>query len=309
MAEFCRVASLRTGLVVTALVGGILVAFSTVAIAQIDDDKVFNLSTAESLHAAEDSTTVIERYEPRIEPGRFEFSLTLGYYGLSKTLLEHDQMIYKANTQFFYYGDVSLEGESAFTPFLHAAYNVTPYLAVEGCLGLAFSEYNATISHARAVSPEGGEPEIVEPGEIGEFDAERRSVLGIFTNVNAVLYPLNIGNEGKGRWHPYVTAGLGRAQYDMDSNYTDKGAAALNLAFGGGLRLIADDMISVRFEVLQMVHDIEFTPAKNFEVRDEGTVVIPVYQFARNGFPSEVEEYSSNSLGSLAWSLGVTASF
>jgi hypothetical protein len=297
MSEFSRVALLCTALS--------LLAGATVA--QIDDDKVFNLSTSETVETKVDSVAVVKHYEPRIEPGKFEVSLTLGFLGLSKTLLQHDQIIYKATSELFYYGDVTLKGDPAFTPFLHLGYNINEYLAVEAHLGMAFSEYNSTIENAHSVNPEGGLPSDVT--EIGQYDPEHRSVLGIFTNLNAVLYPLNFRNEGKGRWHPYLTAGVGRAQYDMDSNYTDSAASSLNTSFGGGLRFIADDMISVRFEILQMFHDIQFSPAEYFDTRDDGTVRVPVYEFAPSGSYSQVESYKSQSLGSLAWSFGITASF
>lgn len=278
-----------------------------VAAAQIDDDKIFDLSTSEATEAEADSATVLEKWEPRIEPGKFEASLMLGYLGLSKTLLQHDQMIYKATSELFYYGDVTLKGESAFTPFLHLGYNVNEFLAVEAQFGMSFSEYNSTITNPAAVNPEGGTPVVVE--EIGEFDPEHRSVLGVFTTVNAVVYPLSFRNEGRGRWHPYLTAGVGGAQYDLDSNYTDEAATSFNTTFGAGIRLIADDMISLRFEVVQMFHDIEFTPAEWFDSRDDDTVKVPVYEFAPSGTYTEVESFESQSLGSLAWSLGITASF
>jgi hypothetical protein len=297
MSEFSRAALLCTALIL----------FAGAAVAQIDDSKVFSLSTSETTEAAVDSVVVVEHYEPCIEPGRFEASVTLGYLGLTKTLLQHRQMIYKATSELFYYGDVTLNGASAFTPFLHLGYNVTEFLAVEAHFGMSFSEYTATIGTAYAVNPEGGSPSPVVA--IGEFDAEYRSVLGVFTNVNAVLYPLGYFREGKGRWQPFLVAGVGRAQYDMDSNYTDNPASAVNTSFGAGIRLIADDMISLRFEVLQMFHDIEFTPAEYFDTRDEGTVRIPLYEFAPSGEYTPITKFESQSLGSLAWSLGITASF
>ncbi len=297
MSEFSRAALLCTALILLA----------GAAVAQVDDDKVFNLSTSETAEAKVDSVDVATRFEPGIEPGKFEVSLMLGFLGLSKTLLEHDQMIYKATSELFYYGDVTLKGDAAFTPFLHVGYNVNEFLAVETVFGMSFSEYNSTIENPSAVNPEGGTPSIVT--EVGEFDPEHRSVLGIFATVNAVLYPLSFSNEGKGRWHPYVTAGLGGAQYDMDSNYTDEASTAFNATFGGGIRFIADDMISLRFELLQMFHDIEFTPAEYFDSRDDDTVLVPVYEFAPSGSYTPVESFESQSLGSLAWSIGIVASF
>jgi hypothetical protein len=297
MSEFSRVALLCTA--------SILLAGAVTA--QVDDDKVFNLSTSGVTEVVVDSVVTVTRFEPRIEPGKFEVSLSLGFLGLTKTLLQHDQMIYKATAELFYYGDVALKGQSAFTPFLHVGYNLNTYLAVEAQLGISFSEYNSVIENAHAVNPEGGSP--VNVDEVGEFDPEHRSVLGVFTNVNAVLYPFSFRNQGKGRWHPYVTAGVGRAKYDMDSNYTDDAASAFSTDIGAGIRFIADDLISIRFEILEMIHTIEFAPAEYFDTQEEGTVVVPVYEFAPSGWYTPIESFESQSLGGLVWTLGVTASF
>ena len=70
--------------------------------------------------------------------------------------------------------------------------------------------------------------------------------------------------------------------------------------------LTADDLISVRFEVTKNFNNLKFEPAENFEIRDEGTRPIPL-----TTYPTEepVTEYESQSLTSLAWAIGFTASF
>ena len=130
MSEYSRAALLCTALILLA----------GAAQAQLDDDKEFSLATTQVTKAVAATTVAQEQYEPRIEPGKFELGLTLGVLGLNTTLLQRDQMIYKATSELFYYGDVSLGGQSAFTPFLHLAYNVKPYLALEAKFAISFSD-------------------------------------------------------------------------------------------------------------------------------------------------------------------------
>ena len=101
--------------------------------------------------------------------------------------------------------------------------------------------------------------------------------------VNGLIYPLGFGGGVKGRWHPYLTGGFGYALYDLDSNYTDSSASGLNLDAGAGIKLIADNLIFVRAELLYQVHDIQFEPGKYFDQRDANTVRVPVLEFDNLG--------------------------
>jgi len=273
------------------------------------EEETFNLSTTGTadvdLEAEEEEE--VAAYVPRIEPGKFEIALTLGYMGLSKTLLQHDQIIYKATDELYYYGDVDLKGKSAFAPVLHLDYNLTSWFALEAKGTISFTDYLSDITNRSAVSPEGGTPE-TDP-EFGEFDRESRSVLAFIADLNAVWYPLNMGGSRESRWHPYLTGGLGQAIYNIDSNYTDETASGFDFNIGAGVRLIADDLVSLRVEVVQHFHDIEFTPAEFFDVYNDGTVRVPVYEFDEVGQYDRVESFESQALGSLVWSIGIVASF
>jgi len=57
------------------------------------------------------------------------------------------------------------------------------------------------------------------------------------------------------------------------------------------------------------VHSSEFEPAEYFDVRDEGTVKVPVYEFDDFGNYSEVESFSKQTLGGLAWQIGFGITF
>jgi len=254
----------------------------------------------------------MEMWEPKIEGGTIEVSFAFGFLDFNKVLWEHDQIIYKYTTDATYWGDVKIKGESAFNPVLRLGYNLTDWISIEGIAGLAITEYNSTITNRRSRENKPGAPIIDDP-PLGEFDAELRSLLTINASVNAVLYPLSIFDDGTGKLHPFVTGGIGAMWYEMNSNYFDGASAADDVNFGGGLRILVDKNISVRFEVIAHMNEIEFTPADNFSTRNEGTVVVPLNEYPRNedGSVNEqvVTKYSSQSLTLLNWSIGVQGSF
>ena len=273
------------------------------------DEKVFNLIVGDDGPAViEEEVDEGPRYEPQIEPGRWSLSLTLGYVGSGGTLFEHDNLIYKALDDAFFYGDVAIEAESAFTPIIRVGHNLTAWLALEAQLGLAFAEYTASIDNPFSVDPFGLESPVAVV-ELGEFDRENRSVLMAVTNINAVFYPFNLDGDGRGRWQPYLTGGLGYAMYNIDSDYTDSGAGGINVNAGIGVALIADDLITVRAELLYQIHSIEFEPGDYFQQRDAGTVTVPVYEFTDTGQYDEVQAFGSNTLSSLTWQIGFQLGF
>ncbi|PID81817.1 hypothetical protein CSB20_01020, partial [bacterium DOLZORAL124_64_63] len=145
-----------------------------------------------------------------------------------------------------------------------------------------------------------------------EFDLEARSLLTINAGVNALLYFLNMDGNGEGRFHPFVKAGVGNVWYSMNSNYVDDAASALDFSIGGGARLLADRNVSVRLDVTYHLNSLEWTPAEFFTERDEETVLIPLDEFPMEGtglHQRPIRSFDSNSIGSLAFSLGVQGSF
>jgi len=274
-----------------------------------EDEKVFNLVIGEDVEEEEaEEEAVEERYEPAIEPGEWSVALTLGYFGLDKTFLQHERLIYKATDEAFFYGDMEFQGQSAFNPILRVGYNLTAWLALELQGGLTFVDYEASVTDPMSVDPvEAANPAPVL--EVGEFDLERRSALVAVGNVNGVWYPLNMDGDGRGRIHPYVTGGVGMAAYNLDSNYIDETASSVNVNLGGGVRVVVDEVISLRAEVLYQVHTIEFEPAELFDERDEGTVTVPVYEFDEFGGYDRVDSFASETLGGLSWQLGFQIAF
>lgn len=266
-------------------------------------------SAVEELDIEEEELDI---WEPGLKRGTVEISFGFGFTDFNKILWQNDQIIYKYTTDATYWGDVDIKSESAFNPVLRLGYNLTDWFSLEGIGGAAFAAYTSTITNRRLRENKPNAPIIDDP-PLGEYDAENRSLRTLQASLNAVVYPLSLFGDAKGKFHPFVTGGVGGMWYEMNSNYFTGTSVANDYSFGGGLRLLADKNISVRFEVLVHINTIEFTPADNFTLLDEGTLVIPLNEYPRNPDGSVTEQvitkYDPQSLSLLNWSIGVQGSF
>jgi hypothetical protein len=302
--------------VVALLLLAFILAFGP-AIAQqepSEEDPTFKLlrdsGTADS--ALEIGEEEEEIWIPGLRKGTVEVSFALGVLNMKSTLLEHEQIIYDYTEQATYWGDTKLEGNNAFSPMLRIGYNLSPWLCLEGVTSLSFSEYSSSIVNRHRRSNEPGSGVDFEEPALGEFTAEKRSLLTINAGLNASVYFLNLDGDGGGRWHPYATAGVGNIWYSVNSNYVDDAASALDYNFGGGVRLLADQNISIRFEVVYHINTFAFTPSDRFTELNEGTVVVPIDEFPIIDEIQQqirVTEYSENSIGALGISIGIQGSF
>ena len=254
-------------------------------------------------------------WEPGIEAGTIEISFGFGFLDFNKVLWEHDQIIYKYTADATFWGDVKIKSESAFNPVLRLGYNLTDWFSLEAIGGVAIAEYNSTITNRWFRENKPGFPPVPDP-PLGEFDAENRSLLTLQASLNAVVYPLSLFGDAKGKLHPFVTGGAGKMWYEMNSNYFDGASGTPDFNFGGGLRILADKNISVRFEVLVHFNEIEFTPAPYFTTLNEGTVVVPLNEYpivviddVEQIDEQVVTKYEPHSLSLLNWSIGVQGSF
>lgn len=262
--------------------------------------------------AAETSKEEEEVWVPGIRKGAVEVSFSLGMLDLKSTLLAHDQIIYKYNDEATFWGDMRIEGQSAFNPMMRIGYNLSPWLSLEAIGAFSFSEYGSKMTNRHRRSNETGSPVDFDEPALGEFDLETRSLLTANAGVNAVVYFLNMSHSRQSRFHPYATGGIGNVWYSMNSNYVEKAATSLDLNFGGGFRLLADENVSIRVEATYHLNSVEFTPSEYFTERNEGTIKVPLDEFPVEGEvlnQRQVQKFASQSVGSLGLSIGLQGSF
>jgi hypothetical protein len=290
------------------MIAGFASAQSTDESGAQTDEHNFNLKPSGGTARVEEVDDAPD-YEPVLPERNLETSVTLGFWNLSSPLLTHDSLIYKYTDEFTYYGDVEIKGESAFHPQMSLSYNLTSYLSLEPFFDISVSEYASKITDPKQSpnSTEGGEPQPVE--EIGEFDFEKRSNITVGTGMNVVLYPHNYGNFGKGNWHPFLIGGMSKVWMSINSSYVDDAASMWRYSGGAGIRYIADDMISVRFEMLFHRMTVQFDPAESYVELNEGLLQIPVYEYVVGEGARSVETFGEHTFNSMSWALGFTATF
>ncbi len=130
---------------VSALMIMAAIAVCVPAWAQGDDaEKSFQLLRDSATAAAELELEeeADEMWVPGIEGGSLEISFFLGFLNLKSTLLAHDQIIYKYIDEATYWGDLTIEGESAFNPGMRIGYNLNKWFSLEGVSSISFSEYS-----------------------------------------------------------------------------------------------------------------------------------------------------------------------
>jgi len=266
-------------------------------------------TAADELDIDEDELVI---WEPAVVAGTTELSFAFGFIDFNQVLWENNQIIYKYTADKTYWGDVAIKGQSAFNPVLRLGYNFTKWLCFEMVGGVAITEYTSTIENRRARDNK-PDAAIEENPPLGDYDAEARSLLTMQASVNAVIYPLAISGDGKGKMHPYLTVGAGKMWYEMNSNYFEGMTGANDLNGGIGLRILADKNISIRFEILAHSHSLQFEPAPYFTSLDEGTVIVPLDEYPMNPDGSvtveRVTEYSAQDLLLFNWSIGVQGTF
>ncbi len=269
-----------------------------------------------------------EAWIPAIRPGSIELSMSLGFMNLSGVLLEHGQMIYRYTTDSTYWGDVSIKAQTAFNPVVRIGYTVKPWLTLEGYAGLSFSEYKTTVTdryirkNAEDATPESFNPysdQSLDPEEARELEEadqlawEERSLITLQGGLSVLVYPLNFGDSGNGRWHPYLLGQVGAVSYDMNSNFTAGTAGSGDIAFGGGLRLLADRNVSLRVEAAYHTNSIEFKPSEYFVETNAGATRVRLMEYPRiegGGFNEQpVADFASEDLSYLSWSLGFQGTF
>ncbi len=277
--------------------------------------KTFNLK-----HATAADTTAQAReqareaakpaWTPGLRQGKLEASISLGYLNLGTPLLSHPgRLIYRYTAANYYFGDVVLQGDSAFNPVLRLGYGLRKWFTVEAVWGVSVSEYAANITRTVSLSTDPTNEERIEGVPLGEFDAEQRSCITLNSGLNGIIYPFDLKGDGGGRLHPFLLGGFGRTWYSLNSNYVLGSASSLTLTGGAGLRYVADDLISIRFEVLYNRSKVQFDPAETWQELNEGTVLLPLYQLPDEGDFSPATEFEEQSIGAMSWAIGFTATF
>jgi hypothetical protein len=244
-------------------------------------------SAAQEAAELDEGVAVETPFVVGVEPGVWELGLQVGYLNLNHRLFGATAIVVDVedpSTAIF--GDMEVSGESSFHPQLKINRTFGRHFAFESALGFTVGDYQQSVVEGSLelwIDPS-------DPGnELTDLERERGSYFMWMYEGSGVWYPL-----GEGRVQPFVTGGVGFQQYNIDSKYLGGASSSVAFSYGGGLRVIGDDLYSFRLEVRNYHTSIQFDVAQEFievpNLTADGLVRFPVSRLVNRSELSE-EEY------------------
>jgi len=249
-----------------------------------------------------DEDVVTEKpYEPGIETGAWEFIFQLGFLNLNKRLFGADNIIVDWEADGRIYGNMEIQGTSAFSPQFRMSRN-WGHWGFQSTFGFTLGDFDQVVTDLRK-RPEDS------AAVFGENDPERGSFFQWYHDHSVIYNVLT-----KGRLIPYLSAGVGGQYYYMDSTYVFDSTSAFTLSFGGGLRVVADELFSVLFEVKNYRQTLRWHTDSVFmgdvvdPDRDDVLIDIPM-TVLEDGAERPFTGFADETLNNIWYSIGLVATF
>lgn len=249
-----------------------------------------------------DEDVVTEKpFEPGINEDAWEFIFHVGFLNLNKKLFGADNLIVDWQAEGRIYGDMEIQGATSFSPQFRMSRN-WGHWGFQTTFGFTLGDFEMQVS------------DLVERPEnagavFGENDAERGSYFQWYHDHSVIYNVLT-----KGRLIPYLSAGVGGQYYYMDSTYVFDSASAFTLSYGGGLRVVADELFSILFEVKNYRQDLKWRTSATFlddvvdPEQDDVLIDIPM-TVLEDGVERPFEGFEENTLNNIWYSIGIVATF
>jgi len=195
-----------------------------------------------------DQDVVTEKpFEPGITVDKWEVQLQIGFMSLTNTLFGADQIIVKWDAAGKLFADMTIDGSSSFSPQIRFGRN-WGHIGWQSTLGMAMGNFTQRVSNVTERSVSGRPGEVV----LDETDPETGSLVMWYQD-QALVYNILT----KGRVIPYVLGGIGAQYWVIDSTYIFNSQAAFTYSFGGGIRIVGDELFSVVFEIRDYVATVQ----------------------------------------------------
>lgn len=279
------------------------------ALAQDDENPLANPDTGKQ--DGEETVVTEEEFVPALEHGVWEVGLQFGSMNLAQTLVQAKRILvdYEQDDTSALFADMTLEGQSSFAPALRLSY-VWGRLALDNSLGFALGDYQQVIQ-GPVIAPNIDTENVLSDNEI-----KKGSYFVWFHDSALSYYVLT-----RGRVLPFVSVGAGSQHFFLDSpSYVDGIANSLSFSFGGGVRIIGDQLFSVRIEAREFIQEVQFdardafledqpNPDTNAPV-GERLIDIPLTQLDAAGTAQHfADKFDKDKFSNLWLSVGVVAAF
>ncbi len=211
---------------------------------------------AQDLDELDEGVVVEAPFVHGIEPNVWELGLQTGYMNLDKTLLSIDNVVVDVENPIdAIFGSMSLKGQQSFSPRMFVNRTFGRHFALDNAVGFTIGDFAQSVDADSEVKWQ----DTNSVNELTEEELEKGSLFVWNHEHSLTYYP-----RGEGRVQPYLSAGAGTMTYSVDSDYIDSAKRAFTLSYGGGLRIVGDDLFSFRLDVRMYRNQIQFDPSDSF---------------------------------------------
>jgi hypothetical protein len=176
-----------------------------------------------------------------VQPNKWGMTILFGYRDVSKTLLRARGIV--VDVEFpdeASFADMTLTGEQSFSPQFRFTRTFGRHFGLELGGGFALGDFEQDIDEATQVNwvdPEGD-------NDITNTEVQKGSYWVWSGELSGVWYP-----RGTGVVQPYVIGGAGYDWFDIDTAYIDGATSSFAFSYGAGLKIVGDELYSIRLEV------------------------------------------------------------
>lgn len=208
----------------------------------------------DDLEDLDEGVVLEEPFVRGIQPNRWSLAVLFGYRNVSNTLMQADGIV--VDVEFpdeAAFADMELKGAQSFSPQVRLARTIGRHFGLELGAGFSLGDFEQTLKSGIVnwVDPEGDN--VVTATEL-----QKGSYWIWSGELSGVWYP-----RGEGTVQPYLIAGGGFDWFDVDSAYIAGGTTSTSFSYGLGLKLIGDELYSIRLEArnyhVGLDHDVAST--------------------------------------------------
>ncbi len=265
------------------------------------------LDDLDDLESLDEDVVTEKAFEAGIDADTWELTLQLGFMQVPKPLYRADQILVKWNSKGKLFGDMKIEGQSSFSPQFRIGRN-WGHIGWQATIGMTMGDFSQHIDSAslteRSFSGKPGEVKLLENDlEVGS--------LVMWYHDQALVYNVLT----RGHLIPYLLGGVGAQYWVIDSAYLKSSDPALTFSFGGGLRIVADDLFSIVLEVRDYITKVQHNSNASFLTNqvdpndDTRLIDIPLTALDDQGQEIPFQGFQEESYNVIWFSIGLVATF
>jgi hypothetical protein len=227
-------------------------------------------------------------FELGIEPGVWELGVQIGYIDFSSRLVAAEGIIIDLeNAQDAIFADMELVGDSSFQPLFRLNRSFGSHFEFVNSIGFALGDYTQKIT-----GPQEKWKARDSSNTFTDVEVQTGSYFMWRNEHGITYYP-----RGRGMVQPFFTAGIGSNNFSVDSEYISGTAGSIAYSWGGGLRIVADDLFSLTLEVRNYHTSTQFEVADNYKVIPnlgaDGLISFPTSALA------DIDDMSDNEIAAI----------